>query len=315
MKEVSLIICILVFSIACFAQNTPQISADWQNYVSPKDEFAVDIPQKMEESFHTQNDSDGQKIYTSGRYSTTYKNNFYYAFSQVIDKENNIPNELPVTQLKKFVNENSGNFQSTKIGEVSGEIAIFKDSENFFHKIVFIKTEKRFYVFHTFGSEEDNPDFQRFWLSLRFRQIEDSPFAKPFATIKRQKIQNSSSGSGQGLGQGSGQGGGSGTRNGIGNGGSSPPSPNQNSSLKILSKPRANYTDLARIYQIQGNITFRVIFLASGAIGSVTPLSKLPFGLTQNAITALKQIRFEPAVKDGVPYNVVKMVQYSFTLY
>lgn len=317
MKKISLIICLLIFSIVGFAQSQPQTSADWQTYISPKDEFAVDVPQKMEEFFNVQNEADKQKIYTSGRYSTTYKDNFYYVFSQVINKENNIPNETPAAELKKFISNNSGSFQPTKIGELSGEVAVFKDSENFFHKIVFIKTEKRFYIFHTFGSEENNPDFQRFWISLRFREIEDSSFAKPRAAIKRQNTQVpiSNTGSAQGSGQGNGNGS-SGNSGGISPRSSTAvPNPTQTSSLKILTKPRAKYTDLARIYNIQGSITFRVTFLANGTIGAVTPITKLPFGLTNGAIDSAKQMKFEPAMKDGVPFNVVKMVVYSFTLY
>jgi len=38
-------------------------------------------------------------------------------------------------------------------------------------------------------------------------------------------------------------------------------------------------------------------------------------GLTEQAISAARNIRFEPAKRNGVPYTVVKQVEYNFTLY
>lgn len=86
-------------------------------------------------------------------------------------------------------------------------------------------------------------------------------------------------------------------------------------SLRITSKPRANYTDGARHNQVQGTVTLSVVFTASGQIGSVLPVKVLPCGLTEQAIAAAKRIKFEPAKKNGVPQTVTKQVQYSFTIY
>lgn len=86
-------------------------------------------------------------------------------------------------------------------------------------------------------------------------------------------------------------------------------------SLQVLSKPRANYTDSARTNQTQGTVTLRVAFLENGKIGDVSIVNYLPDGLTENAIEAAKQIKFEPATLNGKPINVVKQVQYSFSLY
>lgn len=85
--------------------------------------------------------------------------------------------------------------------------------------------------------------------------------------------------------------------------------------LQIISKPRANYTDAARQNQFQGTVTLRVTFLASGEIGSVSTIEQLPYGLTEQAISAARGIRFEPAMRNGIPQTVIKQVQYSFMLY
>jgi TonB family protein len=85
--------------------------------------------------------------------------------------------------------------------------------------------------------------------------------------------------------------------------------------VKILSKPRANYTDEARQHNTQGNVELRLTFLASGQIGSITPISGLPYGLTEQAIAAARGIKFTPATKDGTPYTKQMTVQYGFTIY
>lgn len=88
-----------------------------------------------------------------------------------------------------------------------------------------------------------------------------------------------------------------------------------NQSLRILAKPRANYTDAARQNGIEGFVTLRVTFLASGQIGSISLASALPFGLTEQAVAAARNLRFIPAIKNGQYINVVKLVQYVFTIY
>lgn len=128
-------------------------------------------------------------------------------------------------------------------------------------------------------------------------------------------------GEGNGNGSGSGNGNGNGNGDGNGNGGTRPPPPppvppvGVTETVKIISKPRANYTDAARQNQVQGTVTLRVTFLPSGQIGGIAPVSGLPYGLTEQAIAAARGIRFEPAKKNGVPYPVTKQVQYSFTIY
>lgn len=85
--------------------------------------------------------------------------------------------------------------------------------------------------------------------------------------------------------------------------------------LLILHKPRASYTDAARQSQVQGTVTLRVVFHASGAISNVIPVSGLPNGLTEQAIIAAKRLIFKPATLNGKNATVTKQVQYSFTLY
>lgn len=141
--------------------------------------------------------------------------------------------------------------------------------------------------------------------------------------------QGTGRGSGAGSGTGSGFGGGDGDGEGDGKGPGSgdrdrnarvaqpPPAPpvGVTQAIKILSKPKAPFTDTARAQSIQGVVRLRVTFLSNGQIGSISPIQGLSGGLTENAIAAARNIRFEPAKKNGVPYTVTKQVEYSFTLY
>lgn len=128
------------------------------------------------------------------------------------------------------------------------------------------------------------------------------------------------SGIGSGFGSGVGDGDGSGRGDGRGRNAGPPEPPEPKPSgpsrgLQITYKPKPRYTDEARQKNIQGTVTVRVTFLASGQIGSVSPVSSLGYGLTEQAIAAAKQIRFEPQLVNGRPQTVVKSVQFSFTIY
>lgn len=86
--------------------------------------------------------------------------------------------------------------------------------------------------------------------------------------------------------------------------------------LRIISKPRPSYTDAAREHQVTGTVRLRVTFLASGEIGSITSVGTgLPYGLTEEAVGAAEQIKFEPQKVNGVPQSVSKTVEYSFSIY
>lgn len=89
----------------------------------------------------------------------------------------------------------------------------------------------------------------------------------------------------------------------------------ENQGIIIVNKPRPNYTDKARMKNLQGTVTLKVVFQSNGAIGDITPIFELPHGLTEQAITAVKKIVFLPQKVNGKNITVTKSVQFSFTLY
>ena len=85
--------------------------------------------------------------------------------------------------------------------------------------------------------------------------------------------------------------------------------------IKILSKPRVSSTEESRRNKTEGKVRLLVEFMANEKIGLIFPLQTLPDGLTENCISAAKEIKFKPAQKDGKPIPVVRIIDYQFTNY
>lgn len=83
----------------------------------------------------------------------------------------------------------------------------------------------------------------------------------------------------------------------------------------MIAKPEPQYTDEARRNQTTGTVVLRVVFSRSGDVTNIRAVQSLPFGLTEKAIVAARQIRFSPATKDGHPVSVYMQLEYNFNLY
>jgi TonB family protein len=84
---------------------------------------------------------------------------------------------------------------------------------------------------------------------------------------------------------------------------------------RIISKPEPQYTEEARRNQISGTVILRAVFSSSGQVTNIRAVNGLPFGLTEKAIAAARQIRFTPAQKDGRPVSQYIQIEYNFNLY
>ena len=84
---------------------------------------------------------------------------------------------------------------------------------------------------------------------------------------------------------------------------------------RLLFKPEPQYTEEARRNQITGTVMLRVIFSSAGAVEQIRAVRTLPFGLTEKAIAAARQIKFAPAIKGGRPVSVHMQLEYNFNLY
>jgi TonB family protein len=88
-----------------------------------------------------------------------------------------------------------------------------------------------------------------------------------------------------------------------------------NTKARVLSKPEPQYTEEARKNQITGTVVLRAVFTSGGQVTNISARSGLPFGLTERAIAAARQIKFVPATKDGRAVSMYIQLEYNFNLY
>jgi periplasmic protein TonB len=119
-------------------------------------------------------------------------------------------------------------------------------------------------------------------------------------------------GAGSGIGEGDGSGVGAGSGGGFGGGayrpgsGITPP--------RVLREVKGDYTDEARRQGVTGEVVMEVVVLRDGAVGNVRLLRGLGLGLNERAIAAVRQWRFTPAERQGVPVDVIVEVGMEFKL-
>jgi len=87
------------------------------------------------------------------------------------------------------------------------------------------------------------------------------------------------------------------------------------SKARLISKPEPQYTEDARKNQVTGTVVLKVVFASNGSVTNIRTVSGLPYGLTERAIAAARQIKFVPATKDGHPVSMWMQLEYNFNLY
>jgi TonB family protein len=87
------------------------------------------------------------------------------------------------------------------------------------------------------------------------------------------------------------------------------------SKARLISKPEPQYTEDARKNQVTGTVVLKVVFSSNGSVTNIRTVSGLPYGLTERAIAAARQIKFVPATKDGHTVSMWMQLEYNFNLY
>jgi periplasmic protein TonB len=119
-------------------------------------------------------------------------------------------------------------------------------------------------------------------------------------------------GSGAGLGEGNGSGIGPGSGGGTGGGpyrpgsGVAPP--------RLLHEVKPDYTEDARRHGVEGEVVMEVVVRHDGSVGDVRLVSGLGYGLNDRAMAAVRQWRFSPAQRRGLPVDVLVEVAVEFKL-
>jgi len=121
------------------------------------------------------------------------------------------------------------------------------------------------------------------------------------------------SGSGGGVGSGRGPGVGPGWGGGVGGGvylvggGVSAP--------RAIYAPDPEFSDEARKAKYQGTVVLTVVVGADGRAHNIVLQRSLGMGLDERAMDAIRQWRFDPARRDGIPVAVLVNIEVTFRLY
>lgn len=81
-----------------------------------------------------------------------------------------------------------------------------------------------------------------------------------------------------------------------------------------INRPRPDYSGEARNKNIQGVVRTRVLVGADGNVKKIRVLYGLPYGLTYEAVKAVSQVKFKPAMKDEQPVEYWVMMEIEFNL-
>jgi TonB family protein len=83
---------------------------------------------------------------------------------------------------------------------------------------------------------------------------------------------------------------------------------------QLLSKVEPAYSDEARKARVQGRVQIQAVINTNGMAVDFTVKTSLGLGLDEEAVRAVKQWRFSPGAKDGVPVPVIVTVEVNFRL-
>jgi protein TonB len=85
---------------------------------------------------------------------------------------------------------------------------------------------------------------------------------------------------------------------------------------RLTKDVKPNYTAAAMREKIEGTVWMEVVVTVDGTVGDVKVTQSLDreFGLDDQAVTAVRQWRFDPGTKDGVAVPVLVTVQMDFKL-
>ena len=119
-------------------------------------------------------------------------------------------------------------------------------------------------------------------------------------------------GHGTGIGDGNGAGIGPGSGGGTGGG---PYRPGTGiTAPAIIREVKPDYTEEGRRRHVEGDVVLEIVVRSDGSVGTVKLVQGLGAGLDQRAIDAVRQWRFSPAKRYGVPVDVIVEVAMEFKL-
>ena len=81
---------------------------------------------------------------------------------------------------------------------------------------------------------------------------------------------------------------------------------------KFGSRTAPNLTAEALAHGVRGRVVLSAVLCRTGKVTNMQVIESLPFGMTEKAIEAARQIKFEPAEKNGRRVSEVIRLEYNF---
>jgi TonB family protein len=81
---------------------------------------------------------------------------------------------------------------------------------------------------------------------------------------------------------------------------------------RLLDTPLATYTDEARAANAKDEVRLRLVLAADGSVKHIFPIKSANYGLTESAVAAARQLKFEPAMRDGHAVSQFATFVYDF---
>lgn len=82
--------------------------------------------------------------------------------------------------------------------------------------------------------------------------------------------------------------------------------------VRILSRPNPRFAPEEIKGLGQAKVVLRAVMTEGGEVKHLMVLKPLGYELTRRAMAAAREIRFEPARKDGAPVSVIALIEYDF---
>jgi TonB family protein len=83
---------------------------------------------------------------------------------------------------------------------------------------------------------------------------------------------------------------------------------------RLIESPAAAYPDSALKAKAKGEVRLRLVLAGDGTVKYIFPMKYLKHGLTEAAIEAAKQIKFEPAIRNGQSASQFFTLSYEFKI-
>lgn len=84
---------------------------------------------------------------------------------------------------------------------------------------------------------------------------------------------------------------------------------------RLLYRLEPQYTEEARENAVEGTVVLRAIISRRGEVMNIRVVNGLPYGLTEKAVEAAREIRFAPAIKDGRAVQQYIQIEYNYSLF